>query len=239
MDTPTLIAIAVALAMDASAVAIGIGLCTKEPAWKCAARVALHFGLFQAGMTLAGAAAGSAVSGWVHEASNWAAAGLLWLVAAHMLLQALRRASGKSLLPPRHQGHQERRTGGNGAKSAPRGLAVPQVLRRPWCAWCLGGEGRAAPRDIGRGWPLLGLAVATSIDALGAGMGFAFLGIGAREILIAAGVIGLVAAALPAGGVFLARHLAARTGERFSRAANVAGALVLVATGIRIALWGG
>ena len=85
----------------------------------------------------------------------------------------------------------------------------------------------------------MGLAVATSIDALGAGMGFAFLGSGARDVLIAAGVIGLLAAALPAGGVFLARHLAARTGERFSRAANVAGALVLVATGIRIALSGG
>ena len=86
---------------------------------------------------------------------------------------------------------------------------------------------------------MLGLAVATSLDALGAGMGFAFLGFGAGEVLVAAGAIGLVAAVLPAGGVFLARHLATRTGERFSRAANVAGALVLAATGIRIALWGG
>jgi len=87
--------------------------------------------------------------------------------------------------------------------------------------------------DSGRGWPLLVLAVATSIDAFGVGMGLGFLG---ARVWLAAAVIGFVAAALSALGVSLACRIASATGAAASRAAEVAGALVLLGIGAKIAL---
>ena len=88
MDAFTLGAVAVGLAMDALAVAVTIGLVTKERACRCAVRVGLHFGAFQAGMTLLGYLAASTVSGRLREAGGWIAASLLWLIGAHMLYEA-------------------------------------------------------------------------------------------------------------------------------------------------------
>lgn len=83
--------------------------------------------------------------------------------------------------------------------------------------------------DPSVGWSLLGLSVATSIDAFGAGVGMRLAG---ANLLIACPTIGLVAAALT--------YLGARTGRvaerRFGRKAEVLGGLVLVALGIRM-LW--
>ena len=91
------------------------------------------------------------------------------------------------------------------------------------------------PRDLSRGWALLGLSVATSIDAFGVGMGLAFLA--AARLWLAALVIGAVAAVLPGAGLLAARHVAARTGGRLARGAEIAGALVLVGIGVRIAFF--
>ena len=206
MDAPTLILVAVGLAMDALAVAVGIGLCTKERALRAAVRVGFHFGVFQAGMTVLGWLAGSGVSGWVDDASHWVAAGLLWLVGGHMLLEAVFKKTPQP---------------GNGDP----GPVCPDPA--PACP----------PRDVSRGWALLGLSVATSIDAFGVGMGLAFLG--AARLWLAALVIGLVAAVLPGAGLVAARHVAARTGGRLARGAEVAGALVLMGIGVRIAFFSG
>jgi len=78
--------------------------------------------------------------------------------------------------------------------------------------------------------------VATSIDALGAGAGLAYLG---SEVCLAAAVIGATAVALPAAGVFMASSLVGRAGERASRAAETLGALVLLGIGVRILVAGG
>jgi len=209
MDTPALILVAVGLAMDALAVAVGIGLCTKERALRVAARVGLHFGVFQANMTILGWLLGSGVAGWVNSASHWIAAALLWLVGGHMLVEAITRKAG------------------------PRG---GQSCHDP----ALSGDGDVAAaerpsRDVSRGWALLGLSVATSIDAFGVGMGLAFLG--AARLWLAALLIGVVAAVLPAAGLMGARHVAARTGGRLSRGAEVAGAVALIGIGARIAFF--
>jgi len=206
VDALTLILVAVGLAMDALAVAVGIGLCTKDRALRAAVRVGFHFGVFQAGMTLLGWLAGSGVTGWVDDASHWVAAGLLWLVGGHMLLEAIIKKP-----PPCADDA--------GAEDA--GAACPA----PACP----------PRDLSRGWALLGLSVATSIDAFGVGMGLAFLA--AARLWLAALVIGAVAAVLPGAGLLAARHVAARTGGRLARGAEVAGALVLVGIGVRIAFF--
>lgn len=85
------------------------------------------------------------------------------------------------------------------------------------------------PVDRTRGWALLVLAVATSIDALAVGLSFAVLGQG---ILMPALVIGVVCFAITALGVRLgcmARRVAA-----VSRYAELLGGGVLLAIGLRI-----
>jgi manganese efflux pump family protein len=88
-------------------------------------------------------------------------------------------------------------------------------------------EEKAPGRDPTRGWNLLVLAVATSIDALAVGLGLAFLGV---SIWIPSLVIGIVAAVLSAVGALFG----CRLGSRFGVWAERAGGLVLIGIGVRI-----
>ena len=83
--------------------------------------------------------------------------------------------------------------------------------------------------DPTRGWSLVSLSVATSLDALAVGFSFAMLRI---EVWYPSVIIGLVAA----GMTLLGMHLGGRLGHRFGRAMEIAGGLVLIAIGTRI-LW--
>ena len=76
---------------------------------------------------------------------------------------------------------------------------------------------------------LAGLALATSIDALAVGVTMAFIEV---DILLAAGIIGLVAFIFSILGGLLGRRL----GCLFQRRAEVLGGLVLIGIGIKI-LW--
>lgn len=85
------------------------------------------------------------------------------------------------------------------------------------------------PVDRTRGWPLLVLAVATSIDALAVGLSFAMLGQG---ILVSALVIGAVCFVITALGMrigCMARRVAA-----IGRYAELLGGAVLLGIGLRI-----
>lgn len=78
---------------------------------------------------------------------------------------------------------------------------------------------------------LLGLAVATSIDALATGVIF----IPVPELLwIGIGIIGLVSLVFSLGGYFIGKFM----GERFRLNAELIGGLVLIAIGIKICLEG-
>ncbi len=88
-------------------------------------------------------------------------------------------------------------------------------------------EEETPDRDPTRGWHLLVLAVATSIDALAVGLGLAFLGV---SIWIPSLVIGIVAAILSAVGALFG----CRLGRRFGVWAERAGGLVLIGIGVKI-----
>ena len=88
-------------------------------------------------------------------------------------------------------------------------------------------EASRACSDPTRGWSLVTLSVATSIDALAVGLGLAVLRV---PIWTPALVIGLVTAALSALGVLFG----ARLGSQWGRRAQVVGGLVLIAIGVRI-----
>jgi putative Mn2+ efflux pump MntP len=89
------------------------------------------------------------------------------------------------------------------------------------------GTGKQARSDPTRGWMLVALSVATSIDAFAVGLSMAFLQI---AILLPCVVIGLVAAAFSAVGIILAKRVLGQWG----RAAEVLGAIILVSIGIRV-----
>jgi len=74
---------------------------------------------------------------------------------------------------------------------------------------------------------LIGLAFATSIDALAVGLSFAFLGV---RIFMPAAVIGAVSLLVTLAGANLGR----RIGNRFGSKAEVAGGLILIGIGVKI-----
>jgi len=83
--------------------------------------------------------------------------------------------------------------------------------------------------DPTRGWSLVSLSVATSLDALAIGVSLAFLG---ESIWLAAVIIGLVAGILSLIGIRAGNRL----GRHFSQWAEIAGGCVLLLVGLRILL---
>ena len=81
--------------------------------------------------------------------------------------------------------------------------------------------------DPTRGLSLVALSLATSIDALGAGLS---LGASGAAIWISAVVIGLTAALM----TLAAMLLAGRISKRFGNAMDVAGGVILIAIGIKM-----
>ncbi|MFA6600845.1 MAG: manganese efflux pump MntP family protein [Candidatus Omnitrophota bacterium] len=87
-------------------------------------------------------------------------------------------------------------------------------------------EMRSNPFDF---WPLIGLSVATSIDALAAGISFAFL---KMDITLPVLSIGFVTFCLSTAGVFAGKKF----GHFLENKVRILGGLVLIAIGAKI-LW--
>lgn len=83
--------------------------------------------------------------------------------------------------------------------------------------------------DPTKGFSLVILSVATSIDALAVGLSFAFL---QTNILLPTLIIGVIAAVLTALGLHLGKML--RHAGRLATIAEISGGLVLIAIGIKI-----
>jgi putative Mn2+ efflux pump MntP len=86
-----------------------------------------------------------------------------------------------------------------------------------------------ARKDPSRGWSLVALSVATSIDAFAVGLGLAML---ETPIWVPIVLIGLITAALSLGGLLLGRVLQAAWGRRM----EFAGGLLLIGIGSKILL---
>jgi putative Mn2+ efflux pump MntP len=99
--------------------------------------------------------------------------------------------------------------------------------RMIWGALRAGKEDAPARRDPTRGWDLVVLSVATSIDALAVGLSLAVIG---QEIVLPAVVIGLVAATLTALGMAVGGWVGLAWGKRF----EVLGGLILIGIGVNI-----
>jgi putative Mn2+ efflux pump MntP len=85
--------------------------------------------------------------------------------------------------------------------------------------------------DMSRGWTLVSLSVATSLDALAVGLSLAILGVG---IWYPSAVIGVVTGGLSLVGL----RLGGRLGSRFGSRMEMIGGGVLVLIGLRILVSG-
>lgn len=83
--------------------------------------------------------------------------------------------------------------------------------------------------DPTKGFSLLVLSIATSIDAFAVGLSFALLNM---SVMSASIIIGIVAFAMTAGGIVLGAH----AGKKLGRKAGVLGGIILIAIGLRILL---
>jgi len=85
MDLVTPIVIGIALSMDCFAVSLAIGTSTKTNLLNAALIIASCFGIFQAGMTLIGWAAGTGFTGYISGYDHWLAFLLLAIIGAKMI----------------------------------------------------------------------------------------------------------------------------------------------------------
>jgi len=90
-------------------------------------------------------------------------------------------------------------------------------------------QGDEEPSDITRGWLLISMAIATSIDALAVGLSFAFLDV---SIALASPIIGVVCMCVTVIGFLAGR----RAGKHMGKRADTVGGLILLAIAFRILL---
>ncbi len=183
MDILTIVIIGIGLAMDCFAVALARGAKPGIDKVRLALLFALIFGLFQAGMTVLGWAAGSLFIGIIAPYDHWIAFIILSIIGLKMIYEGLK----------------EEPAGEPDAASFP---GIPSVLL---------------------------LAVATSIDALAIGLGFAFLDI---QIAIPSLIIGLIAGVFAIAGVMLGTRLEKILGNKM----EILGGIILIGIGIKIVL---
>ena len=91
----------------------------------------------------------------------------------------------------------------------------------------LSGDEAQKPGDPSRGWTLILLAIATSIDALAVGFSLAMVDV---DIWYPAVMIGVITAGMSVLGL----HLGRRLGDRFGSRMEVAGGVILILVGGRI-----
>jgi len=90
-------------------------------------------------------------------------------------------------------------------------------------------DGNAQNNDPSRGWTLVLLSIAVSIDALAVGLSLGIIGV---TIWIPAVVIGVVTGLVS----WLGLRLGNKLGEKFGKRMEIAGGIILILLGIRILL---
>lgn len=94
--------------------------------------------------------------------------------------------------------------------------------------WNDDGQDEDSPQlDPSRGWSLMGLSVATSIDAFGAGVGMRLVG---ANLWLACPLIGVITTGL----TYIGAGLGVRAEKHLGRRAEILGGVVLVILGVRM-----
>lgn len=193
--------LAVAVGLGMDAMSVSAAIGVKWHGPRQTFRLALSMGLFQFFMPLIGWGGGKKLADVVEHFGSYLAAALVFAVAAKMLYEAYRK----------HPGEVEENLEAK----------AEQLVER---------VAHVHPKDPTKGWSLMVLAVATSLDALVVGFSLGLKGEG--TIWLASVVIGLVAAGMSLVGVLVGR----RVGKALGPVAETIGALVLIGLGVSFLL---
>jgi putative Mn2+ efflux pump MntP len=98
VELSLIIITAVGLAMDCFAVSLSAGTCRVKVKTSILLKMAIMFGIFQAGMTFIGWFVGSAFAGIIGAFDHWIAFGLLLAVGGKMILEALKKEEDKTAI---------------------------------------------------------------------------------------------------------------------------------------------
>jgi putative Mn2+ efflux pump MntP len=234
-----LLLLALALGLDNLAGAIGIG--TDGVSRRTRVRVAVVFGLFEAGMPVLGLALGRGLAADLGSAARWLGGAALIVLGAVSLIRVrhgrgARRGPRPGGLRPGRPGPGS--TGGPGPGSmggpGPGSMGGPGPGRpgpgRP-------GPGRPGPGSTsgpgpgpggGRGWRLVASGLALSSDNLAAGFALGAYDVGLVPAVI---VFALVSVLMTLAGLELGARLGAAGGGR----GEMVGSAILIAVGAAIA----
>ncbi len=199
MDLATIILTGAALSMDAFAISLSRGMCAKERRVWLAIKAALFFGVAQAVMPVIGFYTGRSFSNYIGKFDHWIVMAILGLIGLKMIIESIRGTAEKPESACSTESGEKR---GAGTESLNKGKKSDNML-------------------------LLAMAVATSIDALAAGVGFSVL---VDSVFHAAVIIGAVTFAICLAGVLLGR----KAGSLIGGKAGILGGLVLIGIGIKI-----
>ena len=193
--------IAVGLSMDAFAVAICKGLSMKKVTFRASLIVGIYFGVFQALMPLIGYFLGSQFRDAIVSYDHWIAFVLLGFLGVKMVMSSLKKEDSNP-----------------SAESDPKNKTMTDATLL---------TDKAKPTSALHIWKMLPLALATSIDALAAGVTFAFLQV---HIVFAVTFIGCTTLLLSMSGVAFGSLF----GQRLKQRAELSGGLILILIGGKI-----
>lgn len=100
MSMLELFALAVGLSMDAFAVSVCKGLSLEQVHWKHSVSAGLYFGIFQAGMPVAGYLLGTQFQDAIAVIDHWIAFFLLGIIGFNMIKEALSKEGSEHLSDP-------------------------------------------------------------------------------------------------------------------------------------------
>jgi len=184
--------LAVAVGLGTDAMSVSAAIGVKWHGPRQTFRLAWHMGLFQFIMPILGWWAGRGLADLLEHVASYVAAAMVFAVGVKMLYEALRTRPGE----------------------------VEEKLEQK--AEQAIAHHRPHGKDPTRGWSLLGLSVATSLDALVVGFSLGIKGVGA--IWLASLVIGAVAGVMSLIGVFVGKKI----GKAIGPIAETIGAVVLM-----------
>lgn len=99
-DIISILLIAVGLSMDSFAASVTCGVTVKQARIRDAAKIALFFGLFQAGFPVLGWLAGNGLSDLVSGVDHWIAFGLLGFVGGRMIYESIKKEKSEKKINP-------------------------------------------------------------------------------------------------------------------------------------------
>lgn len=210
MSIAELIILATGLSMDSFAVSLGSGALMRRRIAARALKTAVFLASFQAAMPVIGWAAGEKFKSLIESWDHWIAFGLLLVLGGKMIADTFFTKNEKENADCDCR---DENTEGNEIQGVSGDVAIPENTKTSCCPW--------KTRN------LIGLSLATSIDALAVGVSFSMLNV---DMAAPTAIIFTVTFIFSVLGIIIGH----RFGRSMSRWASLFGGAVLIVIGCKI-----